>query len=131
MSKAQMQTLKYLMDAKKCDTTKTETSGISKLNNHTLLFKNLTKPIWLLDISGDECVVLKLGQLDLENEGGEENVLTFKTILLSCLIQYSTFCLNEAFSMSSLVPWVAAKSRQCLTPFFSFLSLILNHSLKH
>lgn len=67
------------------------------------------------------CAALELGQSDLENEGKEENVLTFKTILLSCLVQYSTFCLNEAFVMR--LPWVAAKSRQCSTAFFCSLSL--------
>lgn len=77
--------------------------------------------------------MLKLGQSDLENEGGEENVLTFKTILLSCLVQYSTFCLDEALIIR--LPWVAAKSRQCLAAFLlpslssSIIQYIL-HSVK-
>lgn len=73
--------------------------GSSKLNNHTVQVKNLTKINWLLETSRNECAVLKLGQSDLENEGRKENVVPFKIILLSCLGQYSTFFLDEAFIM--------------------------------
>lgn len=96
-----------------------KSSGISELHHNTVQVRNLTKPQWLLEISWDDCAVLKLAQSDWENDEGEENVLTFKTIVLSCSVRYSTFCLVKAFIMR--LSWEAAKSRQCLTVFFFFL----------
>lgn len=80
----------------------------------TVQLRNLSK---LKCASGDECAVLKLGQSD----GREENVLTFKAILL-----------NSTFRFIMRLSWVSAKSSQCLTVFFSFLfisHLIYNISI--